>query len=91
MALVILKKASILLLNEATASVDIDTDSIIQKTIRKAFKNCTVLTIAHRLNTAMDSDMVLVIDNGEVVEYDTPQNLLKKWSFLFDGTSNWIL
>lgn len=53
------------------------TDSLIQKTIRKNFKYCTVLTIAHRLNTIMDSDKVLVMDAGQAVEFDHPHNLLQ--------------
>lgn len=50
---------------------------MIQKTIRNKFRTCTVLTIAHRLNTIMDSDMVLVMDAGTMVEFDHPYNLLK--------------
>lgn len=53
------------------------TDAFIQNTIRKKFQACTVLTIAHRLNTVMDSDKVLVMDSGTMVEYDHPYNLLK--------------
>jgi len=83
MARAVLKKATILLLDEATASVDVETDAIIQSTIRKAFRNCTVLTIAHRLNTIMDSDTILVLERGELAEYDTPLHLLAKKDGIF--------
>lgn len=53
------------------------TDTLIQNTIRKKFQKCTVLTIAHRLNTVMDSDKVLVMDSGTMVEYDNPYKLLE--------------
>ncbi|XP_014208061.1 multidrug resistance-associated protein 4-like [Copidosoma floridanum] len=72
------KKRKILVLDEATANVDPATDALIQKTIRINFKNCTVLTIAHRLNTIMDSDKVLVMNYGEAVEFDHPHLLLQK-------------
>lgn len=77
LARAILKKNRILVLDEATANVDTNTDSLIQKTIRAKFKECTVLTIAHRLNTIMDCDKILVIDHGKIVEYDHPNVLLK--------------
>lgn len=83
MARAVLKKATILLLDEATASVDVETDAVIQATIRKAFRNCTVLTIAHRLNTIMDSDMILVLEKGEMAEFDTPLQLLSKKDGIF--------
>jgi len=73
----LLRNSKILVLDEATSAVDFETDSIIQTTIKENFKHCTVLTIAHRLNTIMDSDRVLVLDAGKVVEFDTPSNLLR--------------
>merc|ERR1719491_2401373 len=74
----LLRKPKILVMDEATASIDNETDAIIQSMIRENFKDATVLTIAHRLNTIMDSDRVLVLDDGVIVEFDTPKNLLSK-------------
>ena len=54
------------------------TDAMIQKTIRSQFKDCTIFTVAHRLHTVMDSDKILVLDDGRVMEFDTPSNLLEK-------------
>lgn len=77
LARAILRNNKILILDEATANVDADTDKFVQATIRDKFGGCTVLTIAHRLHTVMDSDRVLVIDAGEIVEYDHAFILLK--------------
>ncbi|KAJ2584627.1 hypothetical protein GGH95_000247 [Coemansia sp. RSA 1836] len=74
LARALLKRASILVLDEATAAIDPESDAIIQASIRKEFKDCTVLTIAHRLNTIIDSDRILVLDQGQVAEFDTPEN-----------------
>jgi ATP-binding cassette subfamily C (CFTR/MRP) protein 1 len=74
----LLRKPKVLVMDEATASIDNSTDAAIQGMIRENFKEATVLTIAHRLNTIMDSDRVLVLDDGEIVEYDTPEVLLAK-------------
>nr|QVT92347.1 ABC transporter [Salvia miltiorrhiza] len=79
----LLKQARILVLDEATASVDSATDNLIQKIIRSEFKDCTVCTIAHRIPTVIDSDMVLVLSDGRVAEYDTPARLLDDKSSMF--------
>ena len=68
----------ILLLDEATASVDVKTDHLIQNTIKSQFGDCTVLTIAHRLNTIINYDKVMVLDQGELVQFSTPEELLNQ-------------
>lgn len=74
----VLRKTKVLILDEATAACDLDTDDLIQKTIRNVFADTTVLTIAHRLNTIMDSDRILVLDHGIIKEFDSPENLIAK-------------
>lgn len=77
LARAILRNNKVLVLDEATANVDPQTDALIQKTIRVKFKQCTVLTVAHRLHTVMDSDRILVMDAGFAKEFDVPYILLK--------------
>ncbi|XP_060921677.1 multidrug resistance-associated protein 1 isoform X1 [Labrus mixtus] len=72
LARALLRKTKILVLDEATAAVDMETDNLIQSTIRSQFEDCTVLTIAHRLNTIMDYNRVLVLEKGEMAEFDSP-------------------
>ncbi|XP_072502792.1 ATP-binding cassette sub-family C member 3 isoform X1 [Notamacropus eugenii] len=72
----LLRKSRILVLDEATAAIDLETDDLIQATIRTQFEECTVLTIAHRLNTIMDYTRVLVLDKGTIAEFDSPANLI---------------
>ena len=66
-----------MLLDEATANIDSNTEKAVQALINSEFKDATMLTIAHRLNTIMNSDKILVMDDGMCAEYDTPQNLLE--------------
>uniref|UniRef100_T1GCD1 ABC transporter domain-containing protein n=1 Tax=Megaselia scalaris TaxID=36166 RepID=T1GCD1_MEGSC len=77
LARAILRNNKVLVLDEATANVDPQTDALIQKTIRRKFKECTVLTVAHRLHTVMDSDRILVMDAGFAKEFDAPHLLLQ--------------
>ena len=77
MARALLRKARVLVLDEATSNVDTGSDALIQETVRAAFADCTVLTIAHRLHSILDSDRVLVLEDGRVKEFDTPEKLLQ--------------
>lgn len=76
LARALLRRNRILVLDEATANIDLETDALVQKCIRNDFAKCTILTIAHRLNTVIDYDRILVLDAGQVMEFDSPINLL---------------
>ncbi|XP_019397334.1 PREDICTED: multidrug resistance-associated protein 6 isoform X2 [Crocodylus porosus] len=76
LARALLRKTKILVLDEATASVDVEMDLHIQSMIRTQFKECTVLTIAHRVNTILDCNRILVLENGQIAEFDTPEKLM---------------
>ncbi|XP_068685996.1 multidrug resistance-associated protein 1-like [Montipora foliosa] len=78
LARALLRKTKVLVLDEATAAVDLETDELIQQTIRREFADRTVLTIAHRLNTIMDYDRVMVLESGSIVEFDSPSTLLAR-------------
>ncbi|GMN37023.1 hypothetical protein TIFTF001_006472 [Ficus carica] len=78
---VLLKRNRILVLDEATASVDSVTDAILQRIIREEFSECTVITVAHRIPTVIDSDMVMVLSFGKLVEYDEPSKLIDANSY----------
>ncbi|XVE74843.1 hypothetical protein DITRI_Ditri12bG0050900 [Diplodiscus trichospermus] len=83
LARVLLKKRRILVLDEATASIDTATDNVIQETIREETSRCTVITVAHRIPTVIDNDLVLVLDKGKIAEYDMPGILLEDSSSSF--------
>jgi len=80
----LLSKASIVIMDEATAAVDADTDARIQKVMSSEFADATCITIAHRINTIMNSDFILVMDNGKAAEFDTPKNLLGRGGLFRD-------
>lgn len=88
LARALLRRSRIIVLDEATASIDQNTDELIQKTIRDQFRNCTVLTIAHRLNTVLDSSRIMVIDCGQIVEFDSPKVLLDDKNTIFYQMAN---
>jgi len=83
MARALLRHSSIVVLDEATSSIDFETDAKIQATIREEFGDSLLLTVAHRLRTVIDYDRLIVLDKGEVAEFDTPLNLIQKEDGLF--------
>jgi len=83
LARALLRDSKVLVLDEATSAVDNNTDNLIQKTIRESFSGLTILTIAHRLNTIIDYDRVMVLDDGKIVELDTPENLFNRKDGVF--------
>jgi len=83
LARALLRKTKILVLDEATAAVDLETDDLIQATIREEFAECTVVTIAHRINTIMDSTRIMVLDQGRIAEFARPSVLLSNPNSMF--------
>jgi len=83
LARALLRRSKVVVLDEATASVDVDTDRQIQQTIREAFRDATVFTVAHRIHTLADSDRILVLSDGKIAELDTPQALLSDENSLY--------
>ena len=88
----ILRKSKIIVLDEATASIDYKTEEIIQKALNEILNSSTKISIAHRIKTVMNADKILVLENGEIIEFDTPNNLLNnKNSFFYDFYSKSLL
>ena len=79
----ILRKTKIIVMDEATANIDMTTEEKIQKALEYALENSTVITVAHRIKTIIHYDKILVLNNGEIVEYDSPTNLIKDEKSLF--------
>lgn len=84
----ILKPTKIVLVDEATANIDVKTEATIYKAMNESFKNSTVITVAHRLNTVINSDRILVLEGGLLKEYDNPQVLLKNPNSFFASLYN---
>ncbi len=85
----LLRGSKIVIMDEATASVDADTDARIQRVMRTEFKDSTCITVAHRINTILDSDYILVMDDGQAAEFDKPDVLLKKGGLFKDLVDAW--
>lgn len=85
LARALLTPSNILVLDEATAAVDVETDKMLQATLRSTvFDNRTIITIAHRINTILDSDRIVVLQQGRVAEFDTPEELVKKRGLFYE-------
>ena len=79
----ILRKSKIVIMDEATASIDYKTEEIIQKAVNEIMENSTVITIAHRIKTILNCDRVITLDNGEIIDFDSPKKLLDRKKGLF--------
>ncbi|KAF2005508.1 multidrug resistance-associated protein 1 [Amniculicola lignicola CBS 123094] len=85
LARALLAPSNILVLDEATAAVDVETDALLQATLRSSmFRNRTIITIAHRINTILDSDRIIVLDHGTVAEFDTPAELVRRKGLFYE-------
>ena len=83
LARAVLRRNKVIMMDEATANVDNETDRIIQETVKEKFKGCTLLVIAHRMRTIIESNEIIVMDKGECREYDSPSELFKNENSLF--------
>jgi ATP-binding cassette, subfamily C (CFTR/MRP), member 1 len=85
LARALLTPSNILVLDEATAAVDVETDAMLQSTLRSnVFENRTIITIAHRINTILDSDRIIVLQQGKVAEFDTPRELINRRGLFYE-------
>lgn len=85
LARALLAPSNILVLDEATAAVDVETDAMLQTTLRSSmFRNRTIITIAHRINTILDSDRIIVLDKGRVAEFESPAELVRRKGLFYE-------
>jgi len=84
-ARVLLKKSAIIIVDEPTSRIDEKTEELVTSVLNSSFKNCLLITIAHRIKTILESDKILVLDHGKVMEFDSPENLLSDSETLFSG------
>ncbi|KAJ1310995.1 hypothetical protein OPQ81_009503 [Rhizoctonia solani] len=94
LARAMLRRSAVIIMDEATSSIDLETDDQIQRTIREEMSDALVITIAHRLKTIIDYDRVLVLDHGKVVEFDTPLKLMQNEGGIFramcERSADWV-
>ena len=85
LARALLTPSNILVLDEATAAVDVETDALLQATLRSSiFSDRTIITIAHRINTILDSDRIVVLQEGKVAEFDKPDELIRRRGLFYE-------
>jgi len=88
LARALLRRSKVIVMDEATANVDYETDLLIQQAIHQEFANSTVITVAHRINTILSYDKVMVLSQGEIIEYDSPYNLLQDPNSVFSSLAS---
>ena len=84
----LLKHSKVILIDEATSNIDMNSEEVFLKTVKEKLKDCTVLTIAHRLKTVINSDRIIVMSEGRIIEEGSPEELLRKEGGIFAGMWN---
>jgi len=84
-ARILLKKSTIIIVDEPTSRIDEKTEELVTSMLNTCFKDCLLITIAHRIKTILESDKILVLDHGKIMEFDSPENLLADQGTIFSG------